>query len=212
VATHGFFVSVNVFDEPRAGQADSLDNLLNRTEAARRYPALLSGLALSGANLPEEEVPGKPADCADGLLTAEEIGAQRLSGVELVVLSACESGLGWQAGSEGVLGLQRYFQAAGARTVVASLWRVYDKATQTLMVEFYKNLWEKKLGKLEALRQAQLSVLHGYDRTTGQLRGPDFSRTESLPTGSATKKPASDAHEPLPPAYWAAFVLSGDWR
>jgi CHAT domain-containing protein len=114
-----------------------------------------------------------------------------LRGVELVVLSACDTGLGRVAGGEGVLGLQRAFQVAGARTTVTSLWKVSDRETQQLMSRFYENLWDKKLSKVEALRQAQLWMLR-----EGNVRGLD------LPADNRT----------LPPRYWAAFVLSGDWR
>jgi hypothetical protein len=71
-----------------------------------------------------------------------------------------------------VFGLQRAFGLAGVRTTIASLWKVDDDATQALMVEFYRNLWEKKLGKLESLRQAQLTMLREYDPKTKRLRGP----------------------------------------
>jgi hypothetical protein len=78
--------------------------------------------------------------------------------------------------------LQRAFATAGTRTVVASLWKVSDAATRELMVEFYRNLWERRLPKLQALRQAQLAVMrHG---------------------------PGDSAH----PRYWAAWTLSGDPR
>ena len=95
--------------------------------------------------------------------------------------------------------------------MIASLWKVEDVATQTLMVEFYRNLWKKKLGKLEALRQAQLTMLLRYDpqqqqlSVTGKPRKVDPEASEKLP-----EKPRGG--ERLPPFFWAAFVLSGDWR
>ena len=93
------------------------------------------------------------------------------------------------------IGLQRAFQVAGAKSVVASLWKVPDSATARLMQRFYENLWEKKMGKLEALREAQIWML----RDKGNR-------------GLALPKDAPKDDEPLPPYYWAAFVLSGDWR
>jgi CHAT domain-containing protein len=151
---------------------------------------------LAGANKPTEE--------DDGILTAEEIGALNLTGCELVVLSACETGLGKVAGGEGLLGLQRSFQAAGAKTLVSSLWKVDDAATEALMTEFYRNLWEKKQGKMEALRNAQLAMLNRYELSTRKLkpRGADPVKEDVQAAGAKR----------LPPYYWAAFVLSGDWR
>ena len=127
----------------------------------------------------------------NGILTAEEISAQNLEGVQLVVLSACETGLGKAAGGEGLLGLQRSFQAAGARAVVASLWQVPDEETKALMGEFYTNLWQKKLSPLESLRQAQLAMLRNYDPQAGRLRAPDFSQAGALPTNVPTPKPSA---------------------
>jgi CHAT domain-containing protein/tetratricopeptide (TPR) repeat protein len=178
VATHGFFAP------------PSLRSALAAGGERGRHPGLLSGLALAGANVPAT------ADGDDGILTALEVAALDLSDVEVAVLSACETGLGEVAAGEGVMGLQRAFQVAGARTTVTSLWKVPDVATQLLMQRFYENLWDRGMGKLEALRQAQLWLM----REGGQ-RGvmlPEESRaTES---------------KHLPPYFWAAFVLSGDWR
>jgi CHAT domain-containing protein len=120
-----------------------------------------------------------------------------LRGTELVVLSACETGLGKTAGGEGLLGLQRAFQVAGARTVIASLWKVDDIATRDLMERFYDNLWNKNMGKLEALRDAQLWML--------RERGPRGATPDESDL-------AKSGENRLPPYYWAAFVLSGDWR
>src|SRR5262249_26112529 len=109
------------------------------------------------------------------------------------VLSACDTGRGQVAGSEGVLGLQRAFQLAGTRSVVASLWAVPDEETHQLMREFYRRVWsDKPQGKAEALRQAQLWMLANWGSRSGWERAKDDG--------------------PPPPYVWAAFVLSGDWR
>lgn len=80
------------------------------------------------------------------------------------------------------------------------------------MEEFYKNLWEKKMPKLEALRQAQLKMLRNYDAQAGQVRGlGKFSKIDPDILAHAKEVKAGQA-QPLSPAYWAAFVLSGDWR
>jgi CHAT domain-containing protein len=135
-----------------------------------------------------------------------------LRGVELVVLSACETGLGKQIRGEGLISLQRGFHLAGVRSTLTSLWKVDDAATKALMVEFYTNLWEKRLSKLEALRQAQLTMLHEYDAELGKLRGwGATTAADPAKLAEARRKVRTD-RGPLPPFYWAAFVLSGDWR
>jgi CHAT domain-containing protein len=172
IATHGFFAA----EEANKGEW---------------HPMLLSGLALTDAN-------SAPRDGGeDGILTALEVSEMDLSRLELAVMSACETGLGKVAGGEGVLGLQRAFQAAGARSVISSLWCVDDKATQQLMSEFYTAAWDsdKIISRAESLRAAQLSMLRdGVKR--GMAREDDVKKGETR----------------LPPYYWAAFVLSGDWR
>jgi CHAT domain-containing protein len=169
-------------------------------------PGLLSGLVLAGANHAGED--GKD----DGILTALEVGQMDLSHVRVATLSACETGLGQAGGGEGLLGLQRAFQTAGAHTVIASLWRVPDEETQRLMAAFYTNLWQRKLPALDALRQAQLAMLRNDDPHAGRLRAPVFSQTVTLSAGGATVKPPAVRRTTLPPVYWAAFELSGDWR
>ena len=113
----------------------------------------MSGLVFAGANQLEQP------DRHDGILTAAEIAFLPVEGVELVTLSACETGLGVSAAGEGLLGVQRAFQVSGARSTVATLWKVDDLATRRLMERFYDNLWDKKMSRLQALRGAQLWML-----------------------------------------------------
>ncbi len=109
---------------------------------------------LSGIVLSERDVDGKPQD---GFLSLSDITAMRLS-AELVVLSACRTGLGKEVRGEGLVGLTRGFMDAGAPRVVASLWKVSDRPTAQLMSRFYALLFEEKLSPAEALRQAQLEL------------------------------------------------------
>jgi CHAT domain-containing protein/tetratricopeptide (TPR) repeat protein len=200
LATHGYFQPP--FLKPPGNRPG---NLLGFDQArgfrtAERNPLLLSGLVLAGANRTPDQ----------GTLSAQEASALDLRGAELVVLSACDTGLGKVADGEGVVGLQRAFQMAGARTVVASLWKVNDAATSILMEEFYANLWQKKLPKLEALREAQLTVLknpalvgkRAEELTKAGVRAPE---DEAAPLPKALPAEARS-----PPALWAAFVSYGD--
>ena len=208
--THGYFEEPGVKSINQAVVPQ--DSLISDTKSPDPFfntslPGLLSGLAMAGANTPSED----PENSHDGILRATEIEASSLQGVHLVVLSACETGLGAVAGGEGLTGLQRAFQVAGARTVIASLWKVDDDATLTLMTEFYRNLWEKKLSKLDALREAQLTMPRSYDPKSGQLTRSLGTKSEKV---DPNKKPdpADTTATRLDPRYWAAFQLSGDWR
>ncbi len=140
----------------------------------------------------------------NGLLQAWEILEQLQWNAELVTLSACDTGLGRQAGGEGLIGLTRAFLAAGARAVVASMWAVPDRPTAPLMVRFYEAL-KDGTRKDEALRTAQLML----------LREPVAVPNESGSTWGARLlqwlrgPPKVDASHPY---YWAAFQLYGDAR
>jgi CHAT domain-containing protein len=102
-----------------------------------------------------------PQSAEDGLLQVYEIFNLKLN-ADLVVLSACETGLGKQVKGEGLIGLTRAFMYAGTSSVVVSLWKVLDTSTADLMVRFYRHLKDGKLSKAEALRQAQLELIrHG---------------------------------------------------
>jgi CHAT domain-containing protein len=215
VATHGFFVPENSRSAPAAapteqGRFGEMLQIVQGRQAMSLHPGVLSGLALTGANRAGTPAVADDPNADDGILTAEEISSTSLEGVNLVTLSACETGLGQAAGGEGLLGLQRAFQSAGVRTVVASLWKVDDAATRTLMIEFYRNRWEKRLPKLECLRQAQLNIMHAFDPKTGMLRGAGaLSPVDPAKLAAAEK---ADSRNSISPFYWAAFVLSGDWR
>lgn len=149
-----------------------------------------------------------------GILTADAVSLLDLRGLELAVLSACDTGLGDVAGGEGVYGLTRAFHVAGPRDVVASLWKVEDDATAALMTLFYRNLWRDKLTPVEALRQAQLALYRHPDHIAEWAKAPpDRGPSTVVPPreGSAlpgTVKPARTART----KQWAAFVLSGAGR
>ena len=120
-----------------------------------------------------------------GILTAESVAGLDLGKLELVVLSACETGLGDVAGGEGVMGLARAFHLAGGRNVIASLWKVDDEATAALMTVFYQELWINKRPLIEALREAQLYLYHHPEeiRDLATSRGPAIWKAPSAGVG-----------------------------
>ena len=173
LATHGFFMQerCGASLETTAGgvrtAADSGDGFL-----------LLSGLALAGANRRHEI--GEHDE--DGIVTAEEIASLDLTGVDWAVLSACSSGLGTIASGEGVLGLRRAFQIAGASTIIMSLWPVEDDATRAWMSALYEARLAGR-STAESMQHASLAML---DTMRRKGRTPH-------------------------PYFWGAFVAAGDW-
>ncbi len=130
--------------------------------ATMSNPLLRSGLALAGANtyLQSGRV---PADADDGLLTAEDVIGLDLTGTELVVLSACDTGLGDARIGEGVFGLRYAFAVAGARSLVMSLWKVPDEETSRFMFCLYRKLLVSEgKNRAEAIREAQLIMRREY--------------------------------------------------
>jgi CHAT domain-containing protein len=199
LATHGFFASPSFRSALRLDENDYARSWRGeKVGVGARSPLALSGLVLVGANLE-----GKDAPTDRGILTAEAIAGLDLGGLELAVLSACETGRGEVAGGEGVFGLQRAFHVAGCKNVVASLWKVDDEATAALMGLFYHQLWSEKLPPIEALQQAQLTLYRHPERipALARARGPDFDRVASRPPAA---RPAG-----APARLWAGFVLSG---
>jgi CHAT domain-containing protein len=211
IATHGFFA------DPKVRSILQPDPKLFAVEgrqraAGLRNPLVLSGLVLAGANRPPAAVAQADQSADDlGIVTAEAIAGLPLPDLELVVLSACETGLGLVGGREGVFGLQRAFHLAGAQNVVASLWKVDDEATAALMAIFYDQLWRQRKPQIEALRTAQLTLYRHPERIkelAGSRGTPDFDKLVARPadspaSGDATGARRADAKD------WAAFVLSG---
>jgi CHAT domain-containing protein len=117
---------------------------------------LRAGLALAGVNTWVREGT-LPEEAEDGILTAEDVSGLNLLATELVVLSACETGLGEVKTGEGVFGLQRAFTLAGAKTLVMSLWSVDDEATRELMEDFYRRILNGE-GRAAALHNAQQAL------------------------------------------------------
>lgn len=161
VSTHGFFLE--------AGGAQALQN-----------PLLRCGLVLAGANRAQLRRQGRD----DGIITGMDVLSADLRGTELVVLSACETGVGTVNSGEGVAGLRQAFQLAGAQAVVSTLWRIPDEETAMLMSMFFHQL-AAGADKSKALAQAQQAM-----------------------ATSRRKSPGKSSH----PYFWAAFTLTGDWR
>ncbi|MEL6612151.1 MAG: CHAT domain-containing protein, partial [Bacteroidota bacterium] len=179
LATHGFFYGETEQEvaartrSQEAGLRSSSDS--RRTlpaSVAMRNPLAESGIALAGAN-----------DGPEGTLTAEELVGLDLSDTRLVTLSACDTGRGREVTGQGVMGLRASLFAAGAETLLLSLWKVDDEATALLMEAFYRGLWSEGLAPAAALSQAQ-AVVRAYTDESGG-------------------RPYAAAR------YWAAWVLDG---
>ncbi|MFH1845665.1 MAG: CHAT domain-containing tetratricopeptide repeat protein [bacterium] len=151
LATHGYYLIPGDDQPTRTG----FDLLADQGIWAGHNPLLLSGVVLAGVNAPGEA--GTQSDLEDGVLSALEVASLDLRGLDLVVLSACESGLGDVRLGEGVYGLRRAFQLAGAQTVICALWPVPDDATADLMQKLYQR---SDIGFPLQLRAMQLERLH----------------------------------------------------
>ena len=159
LATHGYFFPdiIRELSKKTMMEETNKKTIFNQSE----NPLLRSGLIFAGANKAWTN-PNYVSDSTDdGILTAYEISNLDLSSCELVVLSACETGLGDIKGSEGVFGLQRAFKMAGAKNIMMGLWKVPDKETNELMQLFYTNCFSG-LSVSESLKKAQQTMAQKY--------------------------------------------------
>jgi CHAT domain-containing protein len=158
IGTHGFFLQ-----DVEKGESRALLERLGGQNTATPNPLLRSGLIMSGGNYQwKDRRENIVSDMDDGILTAAEVAQMNLTKTSLVVLSACESGLGEVNNSEGVFGLQRGFKIAGVQTLIMSLWQVSDEATQLFMTTFYENLVNHKKTKAQSYKTAQQTVRERY--------------------------------------------------
>lgn len=176
LATHGVFLGEHC--SPSATSTRGVALVHEPAPKDTRGLPALSALAFAGANRPAKD------SANDGLLTSEEIAALDLGGVQWAVLSACETALGESTAQEGVLGLRHAFHLAGARTVVMSLWRVNDDATESFMRALYRERLVRRVDTVDAMQSAMRASLDARRR----------------------------AGESVSPYYWAAFVAAGDWH
>ncbi|MBX7221615.1 MAG: CHAT domain-containing protein [Blastocatellia bacterium] len=151
IATHGFFIETTASRPEEQGSTRSLERVDDTPLEVAENPLLRSGLGLAGANLHR-------SNGDDGILTALEMAGLDLWGTKLVVLSACDTGIGEVKTGEGVYGLRRALVLAGSESQVISLWPVSDLGTRSLMADYYKGLLAQQ-GRTAALRQVQLRML-----------------------------------------------------
>jgi CHAT domain-containing protein/Tfp pilus assembly protein PilF len=163
LATHGFFlkdIEFSLSKNPSSKRGLSIAKKNQKDLSIQRIkienPFMQSGFVLAGAN---NSLKSSDSKNFDGVVTAEKILGLNLVGTDMVVLSACNTGVGEVKRGEGVFGLRRAFTQAGAKSLVMSMWSVPDKETKELMVEFYKNILSGKMNRCQALRQAALKEL-----------------------------------------------------
>lgn len=184
VATHGFFLQD---DCPTPGRTDrGIGRLITDEDPAvdppltfGENPLLLSGLVLAGANHAVQA----EGESEDGILTAEELAALDLRGLQIAALSACDTGLGTVETGEGVFGLRRALETAGARTILMSLWSVPDESARRWMIDFYARIFDGQSVQT-ASREASRA-------------GLELLRAKGTPEH---------------PYLWSGFVAAGDWR
>ena len=210
IATHGFFLPDQPAAKPIETRGLGLNSQMLPRGPQQENPMLRSGLILAGVNQK------KSGAGEDGVLTAQEAAGLNLFGTKLVVLSACETGLGDVKNGAGVYGLRRALVLAGSETQVMSLWQVSDTATRDLMIAYYTRL-QAGAGRIAALRQVQLAMLHRASLATGGDAQRNLGLSPNTPQTPGRQLVPGPAADIVPkanwrhPYYWAAFIPSGAW-
>ncbi|MFH1242927.1 MAG: CHAT domain-containing tetratricopeptide repeat protein [Pseudomonadota bacterium] len=182
LATHGFFLNdldLNDLADETMTRGIAISARPTGKKIKIENPLLRSGIVLAGAN---NALKSQDSENNTGIVTAEKILGLRLRGTDMVVLSACDTGIGEAKAGEGVFGLRRAFTQAGAKSLVMSMWAVPDKETKELMVEFYSNIQSGKMNRCQALRQAAIKEMEVVRERYGYAN----------------------------PFYWGAFVFMGE--
>jgi CHAT domain-containing protein len=217
IATHGFYLNKqSLEDKPFAIEREEVFN-------SAEDPLIRCGLMFAGVNDwldPEKQDP--PDDYGDGILTAKEVLTLDFKSTNLLVLSACETGLGDANSGEGIQGLRRAFELAGVRTLLCTLWKIDDTPSAILMGEFYSNLFIKGLGMHQALLMAkkcvreitQLELVRYLEANCRELFNAiekDIAARYGLSLDEYFKA-FPDAQDETPykaPYYWAGFIMQG---
>jgi CHAT domain-containing protein/Tfp pilus assembly protein PilF len=185
LATHGFFLSDMQFlsladDSNERGLRHVLTAPGKKNKRTNiENPLIRSGIALAGAN---NALNSSDTDQTDGIVTSEKVLGLSLQGTDMVVLSACKTGIGEVSAGEGVYGLRRAFTQAGAKSIVMSMWSVPDKETKEFMINFYEKMMSGGLNRCQALRQAALQQM----------------------------KIVKERYGTVNPFFWGAFVFMGE--
>jgi CHAT domain-containing protein len=216
IATHSYFLTIEHLNRPENKRFFQIDTLHRAGLQNIQNPLLRAGLAFAGANTALNG--GKlPEAAEDGILTAQDVATLLdLRATELVVLSACESGLGEVKLGESVHGLRHAFLQAGAKSLMVSLWAVNDISTAILMGQFYHYYLEDKLPIGKALEQAKRYV---RNLTVGQMRDTwltdekiEYVGKYSVESQKKLKNLYNESNDYQPykhPKYWAAFICLG---
>ena len=215
LSTHGFALALQNADIPQKR------NLFGRTERGSQHmnaenPMLRCGLAFAGiCNWLKGEI--LPVEIGDGILNGMDVLSLDLSNTNLMVLSACQTGLGDTQSGEGIQGMRRAFELAGVHTLICTLWKVDDLASAILMTAFYKKLLENKLSKAAALSAAKEYTrtltpvqleLDGWGTYVDDLLARGFEKEAIRLQDALDDEPAATPF--MHPYYWAGFVLQGE--